>query len=221
MISVIIPHCNLTGLRERAYIKQKWAIEDQTFRDFEIVPAEVKQNDDIPFNKGMCINHAVRKSNYDNLLFLDADVIFGSDFFQTVADFIQDKKMFMAFDKVILTKGRDNPEERIHNNDLLRACALAWFFKKEFFWEIGGMNEDYAGYGDEDRDIYIRAEYCLDRIPEMGYTITHHYHHWHQEGSCYSLNPDRVKLLNITKGDIRGKINQLVKDNNKKFKLNE
>ena len=108
-------------------------------------------------------------------------------------------------------------DERIHTNDLSRACALAWFMKKDFFWSIGGMNEKYDGYGNEDCDTYIRAKHILKEIPEMEYEIVHHYHHWHQADSCYALNKNRHELLEETKKDTLKEINRLCQVNTKKI----
>lgn len=219
ILSVIIPSCNISGLRERAYHKLIWAIEDQTYRDFELIEQRVTLPKGILFNKSKFINRAVEATKHDNLLILDADIEFKSDYFQKVHDFIGDHRMFMGFDRARLLPGRDNPEERITNNDGLRACALSWFCKKDFFWEFGGMNEKYEGYGNEDVDAFIRAKHLYPYLGELNYEIVHNYHHWHTEGSCYPLNEKRLGLLEDTKKDIQKEINRLCLANKKKISL--
>ena len=57
------------------------------------------------------------------------------------------------------------------SNNILVVDADGW---------LGGMNENYFGYGREDSDLWIRADYInqYSGIPEIKYPLTHQYHHW-------------------------------------------
>jgi len=214
-LSVIIPVYDLSKDRIYPFFRLITSISSQTYSEYEVILANECEGK--IYNKSMAINNAVRKTNYNNLLVLDADVCFESDYFKKVIKYALNKKIFIAFKKCRLLKGRDNVDERVAENCTLRALALAWYCDKDFFYEFGGMNEKYEGYGNEDVDAYLRAEHLNGSIGEIDYNIIHNYHHWHPVESCYPLNDRRKELLFETKNDITKEIERC-QANNKKTK---
>jgi hypothetical protein len=76
--------------------------------------------------------------------------------------------------------GKDNPVSRHIRPDMTRAMGGIWYCEKDFYFNtLGGMNENFFGYGGEDNDVFERATYILNRTPAyVSYPIVHQYHDW-------------------------------------------
>jgi glycosyltransferase involved in cell wall biosynthesis len=227
-ISVIIPFARGDKERQDGLWLLLDCIKKQTFRDFELIVAEMTQDGTgvylpykpdqhllLPYkgvmNKSWVCNYAVRKCKHNDILFLDADTQFDEKYFATIFDFHDryKNKCFVAWDKCMMTAGRDEPTERELNAYHMKAMAHAWFFEKDCYWKTGGMNERYFGYGAEDQDHWERAMHLEKYIPNMPYTIRHTYHHFHPVGSAYPLNERRVLLIENTMNNLALEIQTL------------
>jgi len=176
----------------------------------------VKYQHNKPFNKSWCINNAVNEAEHPNLLILDADIRFGSDYLQKVIEFAGDKRFFMGFNVARLDRGTDNMHRRTIGINEFGACGLSFFIKKDLFWEVGGGNEKYFGYGNEDVDLFHRIKHTIKfghPTPALDYEIEHTYHHWHREDSNYPMNKDNVTFFNMTKDNLDAEITKLKKYN--------
>jgi len=228
MLSVIIPYTKGGELRENNLATLLKNIKTQTYKDYELIIVEqvfntsskdfnckhirISYDKDNRFNKSWAINVGVRNSKYDNLLVVDADMLFGNDYFQKISAFSKKhNKFFMGYSKLHCNIGKDNPEERIHDQTYLKAAGGVWYVNKDFFWSIGGMNETYFGYGAEDNDLWQRANNRLHCIFGLDYEVTHMYHDWHPENSHFPLNKERVEKFNIAMSDLDGTIEKLKK----------
>lgn len=231
-LSVIIPYTYGDSLREEGLKHLINSIEAQIFKDFElIIPEQVKSNDtskfihkcdklillkcNEKFNKSWCINVAMKQANTNNILILDADILFGKDYFSKVMEFKQHHSFFSAYKVIILLPGKSNPITRIRFQHDIHAMGGGWFTDRNFFFnELGGMNENYFGYGGEDNDIYYRARYVLKMpIPELDYSITHQYHDWHRPDGANPLNPNRLIILKKAEKNPREITNKLKEAN--------
>jgi FkbM family methyltransferase len=216
-LSVIIPYTFGDTLRETNLANLLNSINAQSLPNFELIIVEelvdstteekapyhpkinkyITLKDHRKFNKSWCINVGVRNCKYDNILVLDADMLFGKDYFSKVMDFSKlYPKFFNGFNYISLMPGRDNPVCRIlpFNNQTI--IGGSWFTNKNFFFdELGGFNEDYFGYGGEDNDTGERVKYLLKKIPELPYPIIHQYHDWHIPTGANPLNPNRMAYL--------------------------
>ena len=169
---------------------------------------------DKPFNKSWCMNIGARKATTNSLLFLDADILFGKDFFQRVIEFQanmgcykQGRPFFNAYSWITCLPGKDNPVNRTMKYTK-QAMDLAWFTKRDFLFDVlGGLNENYFGYGGEDNDIFIRATHILKKISVMDYAITHQYHDWAEPATS------RINLIEYTTIDPTEVIEKLKKVN--------
>jgi len=229
MFSLIIVYLEDNETRRNALDKTLECIKKQTYKDFELVFVEMLFDNpsnvvisngkhiqlkypphlqDRMMNKSWCINVGVRNSQYDNLVVMDADMCFDEGYFQRIVDYSQKgDKFFICFDKIFCEIGRDNPEERIRPAFLLKTAGGVFFIKKDFFWDVGGMNESYFGYGSEDNDFWRRANHLLGTINNMPDSIQHTYHHWYT--GRYKLNPNREKFFYTTMVDISKTIKTL------------
>jgi len=172
----------------------------QRFRKFELIVVEFAKDgigkfpygwivdkhiilqDDRPFNKSWLMNVGARVATTNNLIFHDADVLFGKDYLEKINEFRKTHVLFSGWSSFRCMPGRDNPHMRIHVPRTISCLIGAWFCNKDYYWNtFGGYNEDYFGYGREDSDIWHRATYLLDGIPVMDYPLVHYYHNWHPD----------------------------------------
>jgi glycosyltransferase involved in cell wall biosynthesis len=233
-ISVIIPFSKGDKERQEGLNTLLACIKAQTFRDFELVLVEMTRDGSsvylpykpdqhilLPYDgvmsKSWVCNVGVRVAKNNQLLFIDADTQFDEKFFATVFDFYDrfKNKCFVTWDKCMMLAGRDEPTERELNAYHMKAMGHSWFFEKDFYWKIGGMNEKYFGYGAEDQDLWERALHVEKYVPNMPYVIKHTYHHFHPKDSVYPLNERRVSLKEETLQFIDREIGWLVRNQDK------
>lgn len=150
----------------------------------------LKHNKELGFNKSWCINVGIQKACNNDIIMLDAEMIFGKEYFQIIADYIQQFKrtpgirFCHGYDWIVLLPGRDNPVTRIRHHSTIEASGGSWWTEKDYFFNIlGGMNENYYGYGGEDGDLYCRAKHLSMKsgysdVPMLPYPVGHYYHHW-------------------------------------------
>ncbi len=143
------------------------------------------------FNKSWCMNVGARQAIYPHLLFMDADSLFGKDFFRTIKRYIREtpaphNNIMFCWNYIIALIGKDNPIARHIRPDMTMAMGGIWYAKKDFYFnEFGGMNENYFGYGGEDNDAYERACFAM-KVPAvsyMPYPLAHQYHDWEPQSN--------------------------------------
>jgi predicted glycosyltransferase involved in capsule biosynthesis len=226
-LSVIIPYCYGGDEQRLTALENTFkCIKAQTMTDFEIIVVEelvkvekpsfpycdninqfivLKDPEKRWYNKSWCINVGTKKAISENILVLDADVIFGKEYFKFIIEFAKNHKFFHGYSWIALMHGKDNPIIRIkpHSDTPFNvnetqkvddkngmygvwATGGSWFFDKTFYWNVlGGMNENYFGYGGEDGDMYQRVKHIFNnKIPELNYVIVHQYHNWHPENGA-------------------------------------
>ena len=233
MISVIVAYTKGDKTRQESFKIFMDCVNKQTYKDFELIIVEMLFDEPseivwegikhitldykyIPalesiyhlFNKSWCINVGVRNAVSNNLLIIDADLQFEKDYFQRIVDFSKNApKFFVCYENIIWSKGRDNPNERIVRGLHLHTAGGSWFIDKDFFWEIGGMDESFFGYGGEDNEFWERARHILKTITYMQGKITHTYHHWHN--GRFALGSHRNRILNSTERNVPEAIKRL------------
>ncbi len=203
-LSVIIPYTHGDALRAGAYLQLTRCIQAQTMQDFEVIVVEqdmgncaipnffsinnqrhivVKDPKNRAFNKSWLVNIGIKNAQSENILMVDADSLFGKDYFQYGFDVMQNGSFgfWHGYNWIILLPGNDNPVTRVVRHKNIQSSGGTWWTTKEYFWDwLGGMNENYFGYGREDSDLWIRADDVNEHsgIPELNYPLTHQYHHW-------------------------------------------
>ena len=236
-LSVIIPYSHNEILREQNLEKTLDCVFNQKYKDFELIVVEqlIKPYEHIipifqahtninriqlkdplnrNFNKSWCINVAVKQAKSNNILVIDADMLFGDTYFEEVLKFAQlNTQYFSGYHDIICLPGRDNPATRVKKYDSIQAAGGAWFINKDFFNKVGGMNENYFGYGGEDNDMWLRVSNILQDIKSISYPLTHQYHHWHQQDGVNPLCEDRMKILDKTRKHPMNAISLLVRSN--------
>jgi len=168
------------------------------------------------FNKSWCINVGISYSKYDTIVIIDADTLFGADFLYRVIEgkktlSEEQSKIFFCWTSLLTLPGKNNPIARMLRPDMTCALGGVWSTEKEFFFQVlGGMNENFKGYGGEDNEIWERATFCMKKLCNMGlnnigYSLVHQYHDWAQQ------NTKATPYLEITKKNTQKVINILRK----------
>jgi predicted glycosyltransferase involved in capsule biosynthesis len=148
------------------------------------------------FNKSWCMNVAAKKASCEILMFLDVDMVFDKTYFDKIMRHKSCKRYFTCWQYIVSMPGKDMPVAKIITKDILTAGG-AFCVERGFFWDAGGMNENYFGYGGEDNDLWVRVNRLLgDRtkhnVDFLPYALGHHYHDWAEP------SPDRFYPLNRT-----------------------
>jgi predicted glycosyltransferase involved in capsule biosynthesis len=140
------------------------------------------------FNKPWLLNIGAKLSLTDNLIFADADIFADTSYYDKLSRHIQKKKpkWFIAWSKLsyfdsegkllkIVTPKPGGPEGGIV------------YFKKYYFWKIGGHNEWMFGLGGMDNEIIRRAQFFDSRYRVYPASLTHLWHPYN------NLKKDRFK----------------------------
>jgi len=135
------------------------------------------------------------------------------DYFEKVVNYYEstNHQFFIPWSRTIMYSGKDDKEIGIVKATDMKAAAHGWCFTKKFYWDLGGMNEKYFGYGSEDQDLWERARNVLGTVPFMDYELGHTYHNFHPKDSNFPLNEARNKLLHETMINPFGEIEKLKK----------
>lgn len=193
--AIFIEQADNLVARERPYLKDL-----PEYMKHIVLPYQDKG-----FNKSWVMNVAVRQAVSNSILFIDADTLFDTNYFERVANFKEKNfyKFFLAWEYIILMPGKDNPITRIIEKTILTAGG-SFCIEKDFFWSCGGMCENYFGYGAEDNDFWLRANLKLgnknsNNVPNLPYALLHWYHDWAKpsEERQYYLNRTRDYTIEI------------------------
>jgi len=161
------------------------------------------------FNQSWIANVGARVAKGTKLLFLNIDMVCSQNYLEAVAKF--NAPHFLAWGKVyrlteqisnrICNTGKVTPDMLrglpTHKAHATKQCGSAVCSKKDFYWnQLGGYNENYLGWGEEDVDIATRALAILKR----GYILNQPLHHlWHLQKYVTYLKPERQKLIAATR----------------------
>jgi len=224
-LSVIIPYTYGGPVREYSLNVLLDSLKEQLFQPFELILVEevikdakatftghervnrhIILRDDREFNKSWIINVTARKVNTNNLLVIDADSKMRKEHLGEVFIYRNAQpqfKFFCAYLYLKLQPGKDTPVERLTSSVHLEAVGGAWFCYKDFFFNtLGGMNENYFGYGAEDNDMWIRVKAWFNKtlgnnldypVPMMPLNMIHQYHDF------APFKSERYDMLNKTK----------------------
>jgi glycosyltransferase involved in cell wall biosynthesis len=224
-------------LRTKGLNKLIESLQKQTFKEFEVIIVEQAQNPlmyhkfednlfsnfqhiKLPyqskgFNKAWCMNVAVNHSNTELLCFMDADMRFDEHYLEKAYEFKQKEKhrFFLGWEVLIKEEGRDEKHDRTIYSQVIKTAGGIFWIDKYFWWEAGGMCEEFFGYGGEDNDFWQRANVCLGGdwkhcwVHRFPYTIYHTYHH------DAPVTSERLHILNITAEQPHEVIKKLKKHN--------
>jgi predicted glycosyltransferase involved in capsule biosynthesis len=195
-ISVIMPYRRDGGPREKIFnwIAKRYSL---LFPQFELCLAE--DNEPV-FYKTKAVNQAAKKAHGYIFILADADIFFNSQIILKALEKIDSDNLSWVMpyidylplsanqtEKMLIIK----PDKEIKIMDkqvkgVRRNCPAGLIMiTKEAFFDIGGYDERFKGWGCEDTAFYITANTLLHpaiRLPEKIY------HLWHPKEKGRSLN---------------------------------
>jgi hypothetical protein len=145
-------------------------------------------------HKSFLINEGTRQINTEYVWMNDADCIMNFDAVLNTkfsSDFIQPYKIAKRLTKretiTILSNNNVDVEFKSDNdqsdsNYISMPSALSFIYKKHSFFEIGGMDERFIGWGYEDNEFSTRL---LSIVPNVSFEIFTFYaiHLWHKSAN--------------------------------------
>ena len=163
------------------------------------------------FNRSWLFNVAAKESDGDLLVFMDADVVFGDDYFEELVKQChgnpyysmgwsrsiwlneRGRQVFLEFPRYTRHWSKSLVKRKLKVSFDPESCkGLSNVFRRGFFFdELGGFNETYSQWGGEDCDIIFRASAAAHELYRMEYTLLHLYH----EGRVRGQQNDRMWSL--------------------------
>ena len=162
--------------------------------------------DPTDFNRGRAINEGLHCVDGERVLILDADVLLWENWLHDSRGALEVTPALLPFDRVHYLRPSYSDQLRQQAAPIGRPGLLhqraervsttakggALWVHRETFWQVGGFDEEYVGWGGEDDDFHMRLE-CVQHVPRLvGWPLLHL---WHPKGdrSTSSANRDRFR----------------------------
>lgn len=123
---------------------------------------------DMPFNKSWAMNIGARQARADTLIFHDGDMLAPADYVQSALDLMWRGYQGARVPRLVFYPDRATSEAIQGGRSLLgiqqvgevrQNCrGISLVMQKTAYWEIGGHDESFYGWGGEDDEILQRAE---------------------------------------------------------------
>jgi len=163
----------------------------------------------INFNKSWLYNIGVHNSEGDDIVLAEADTMkLDNSYFVNFMKFAELTKLDWSFmwehicylslyDKERLILGNKPMTQFYNNHQKVGHKGIEGgfvYFKKSFYFKIGGMNEWIERFGGMDNEIVARAEYMTQTYPIYPSVI---YHLYHNLSSMNAIDQYRIKNSKI------------------------
>lgn len=216
MMSVIIPIMGKRPDRVPLFAETLQCIQQQDFRDYELIVVEQYSDEPMweedvatfspryiaiqgsPLCVPWCKNVGAREARSNVLVFLDADVVFGTDYFRVIMENFTSARKYSAGWDSTLWLHQTGLQEYLSthtytpnwSSELLQQelfigldgpanFGLSIVFDKEFFRSIGGYNENFDMWSADDKDLLTRAIAATGddcKLHTIPYTVLHLWH---------------------------------------------
>lgn len=144
-----------------------------------------KSTDRDLFNKSIAFNQGVLRNKYKFMILHDADMLMPSDYTNAIYDILQQHESCHIGNRVLYTDQQS--AEYINNANVVdgnvKIERIVGYFeggslatRSNIYWQIGGFNEDYWGYGCEDCDFYARLSGCSNFYNNRTFDLIHLWH---------------------------------------------
>lgn len=226
MISVLLSTAGNDPERRENLIEVLHCLKKQSYKNWELILVEQTldgnfYNDQLPctqyipvqdpknrgYNASWGRNIGAKAAKGDRLLFLDADIIFDTDYLEKVAAFKGDP-FFIASSSIAWSKPKHkakylkkrNLKKVLHQSDILYKSIegtmpinIALGFEKKWYLKtFGGYIENFFRHGLEDGEAIKRVLQCLEKKFEALHTVKEatigHLHHSYRDRRYSQLN---------------------------------
>lgn len=138
------------------------------------------------FNKALAFNMGVKEAKGEILVLHDADIIANDFYTSDVADIMKNQQRCACHLGKTVVYTNQSSAAMINNVGIVggypKIERVVGYFEggslactKDYYWEIGGFNEDFWGYGVEDCEFYARLKY--KGFVENRHHVFLHLHH--------------------------------------------
>jgi predicted glycosyltransferase involved in capsule biosynthesis len=163
------------------------------FPTSEIIVAVDSAGTWVDFNKSKSTNEAVWASTGDNLLITDIDVIMGKEDIERAVKMLDDYSMIQMVEKLVNLNRKtserilkEKPTSKMpYLNEKRQAIVIrkdydmnGWHLvKKRTFFEVGGFDERFVGWGSEDTAFVCSVATMSDKpFKRLDNTVAHLWH---------------------------------------------
>lgn len=196
-VSVCFPFRSDSSIRDRnaSWTLQRWLILCPEYQ------LRLAEPDDGPFNRSQAINRAVQESDGDILIIADLDVIFMQKAVEEAVERVRENALAWGFAfrnyymltetfselvreqdpelPVALMDGTYGPWHHEVNSGLL-------VISREGFYEVGGFDEGFVGWGSEDNAFLRLAEHRWG--PHFRIEDAYALHLWHPSNDVFDTS---------------------------------
>lgn len=204
-LCIIIPYSNSVNMLERLQRQMNFDIIKDYYEhsDYSVYTVFVIGIDFLHIDLSWLINIGMRMASdgdYKYAVKIDADILFDYELFNSIIRYMDRNKLdiYCPHDNIIdlpengLQKhilGYDLDATLRYQQDCKWICGGIQFMRVKTFFETGGFNEDFIGWGGEDVEFWIRAERAglkCGKPPEHKF-YGNPYHLWHDR------NPNKLE----------------------------
>ena len=180
-VSIIIPWLD-RGDPERARIAE-FVIDYYWGLDIGEVVIGRYDDDGGPLNRSRLRNEGAKKATGDVLFFVDADILLPGEQVREAVRLAAEAPGAVLPCDIFLTDARDNEVDEILGGadfrEYINLERPTWYssgqaeipdewhvgssyaIRREDFWRLDGFDENFAGWGEEDKDFLVRAKYQI------------------------------------------------------------
>lgn len=236
-MSVIIA---IRGISRQAQLHQciRWAL-NQTLSPVEVIVVEEDRESVIdlsPFSdkpnvrhlflqsnklfcKSACYNHGVSNAMYRFICGVDADILIPSEFLMAGYLYLQKcHACFIADDIYYIENSSDHLTDFKFTGQTWKTHRADWqfhggvfFIHKQLYYDIGGHDEWFVGYGSEDSDFYKRCHDML-HVAVDSFAVLHMEHDRDPVDKKSAVTNERY-ALHIQETALHTRVNQLKSHN--------
>lgn len=153
-----------------------------------IMPIEyyLSQNvNDDKFNKSQGFNYGVSKSLYKSIVLHDADMLVISNYTMTIYQLLMEYEACHIGSTVTYTTEQSKDyinKIKVVDSSIKFDRTIGYYeggslaCRSKTYWDIGGFNEDYKGYGNEDCDFFFRLVNGCNSFTDRSFNLLHLWH---------------------------------------------
>lgn len=213
-ISILIPYTSDNELREKNWnwIKNRYEL---LMPDAEICIGESYKQ---PYSRSESINNAAKKATREIFLITDADIVFDINDLYRCLDMLKTYKWIIPYSKLIkfnrvftreilsydssfyihsieLSESNSNIFFDSSTNSRYQVIGGICIIRREHFYECGGFDERFRGWGGEDDAFSRIVKYLYKEIGRpLDMTVYHLFHESSPRNiACYEKNKDLLK----------------------------
>lgn len=166
------------------------------------------------FNRSLCLNIGYVNSSSEYLLLIDNDIILEKKFLNNIDNYTNNNVILIPYNKKLFRLNKQQTYkilndkkiniENINKHKLSKVSILsvggAMLINKNTYFNCGGLDINYKGYGFEDFDFYYRCnkKYKINRYNGNFYHLFHISEAYKEENK-YTLELNKIYYLKIKK----------------------